>query len=937
MRVKTLVLCSTSGLMLALAATPAAAQDQPVSQPATPPDPTVRAQDNPAAPDQGAPQTDDSTQSASGADDAAQGDTIVVTGFRRSLQSAQNIKRNSVQIVDAIVAEDIGKLPDTYVSDTAARIPGVQVERSGGEAGRVLVRGLPDFETTYNGREIFTAETRVVALQDFPAGAIGAIEVFKTSTANLIEPGLAGLVNVRSHRPFDFSGREISGSVWGVYPKVSRDLRPNGQILLSDRWSVGQGEMGALINVSYSQLHYRDSTRSNTDFVAGGPNGTRFPDVQRATFGEGIRSRPSVNGALQWRPSPGLEFYVEGLWQGFKNKLSDRELTVPLWGGASYTNIQTRPGTNLIDTGTVVNPFRPDGFQGGTLNKTNTYQLAAGGSWDSGPLRLTFDVARTKSRFHGQTESVDYAFASPQTIDFVTNVPGSDGPTFTIRNFDPANPANYVYRGFFEENQVAKGDDWQARVDAEYETGLDALPKFQVGLRYVDRDATRQFGSRYSTVNGGAALGTVPLDYVLSAPGFRTDDMRPFPDRWLAPTYSSIHQNLDQLRTFAGYPTTTPGFVPEQSVVANEKSKAAYAQLYYKLGILDGQVGVRVVETHDQLLGFQLTQPATGPNVVTAVAVDRKYTDWLPNLNANLHLTDKLQLRGAVTRTRTRPSFRDLSPSFTIDRPDACFTQPAPPPSCRLTGNSGNPFLQRLKSTNYDASLEYYFSRAGFASLALYRRDLKGFIETASNDTTAPGTTTQLRLNQPLNSGKGHIQGFEGQVQTFFDWAFVPEWARRFGVQANVTNIDAKADFTYSEPTGPGGTLVATTVNRRLLGVSKWSYNLVGMYEGGGLSLRLAYNRRSSYWTVYQRRDTGSTGSLNLYEEKVRPVSRLDLSSSYAVTSNVTLFADWTNILQQPFRSDLFRTQVATGELVSFPRAVRYEESVISAGVRFHF
>jgi len=933
MRVKTLVLCSTSGLMLALAAAPAAAQGQP----ATPPDPTVRAQDNPAAPDQGAPQTDDATQGASGADEAAQGDTIVVTGFRRSLQSAQNIKRNSVQIVDAIVAEDIGKLPDTYVSDTAARIPGVQVERSGGEAGRVLVRGLPDFETTYNGREIFTAETRVVALQDFPAGAIGAIEVFKTSTANLIEPGLAGLVNVRSHRPFDFGGREVSGSVWGVYPKVSRDLMPNGQLLLSDRWAVGQGEMGALINVSYSQLHYRDSTRSNTDFVAGRPEG-RFPDVQRATFGEGRRSRPSVNGALQWRPAPGLEFYVEGLWQGFRNKLSDRELTVPLWGGASYTNIALRPGTDLIQSGTVTNPFRPDGFQGGTLNKTNTYQFAAGGSWDSGPLKITADVARTTSRFHGQTESVDYAFASPQTIDFLSNVPGSDGPTFSIRNFDPANPANYVYRGFYEENQVAKGDDWQVRLDAEYETGLDALPKFQVGLRYVDRDANRQFGSRYSTAHTGAALGTVPLDYVLSAPGFRSDDMAPFPSRWLAPTYSSIHNNLDQLRTFAGQPTTTPAFVPEQAVFANEKSKAAYAQLYYKFGILDGQVGLRVVQTRDKLAGSQLSnQPFPLPGIITAVAVDRKYTDWLPNLNANLHITDQLQLRGAVTRTRTRPAFRDLSPSFTIDPPGGCLTETPLRPDCRLTGNSGNPFLERLKSTNYDASLEYYFSRAGFASVALFRRDLRGFIETAINDTTDPRTGFPLRINGPLNSGKGHIQGFEGQVQTFFDWAFMPEWARRFGVQANVTNIDAKANFTYLEGTGPSGSLVANTVNRRLLGVSKWSYNLVGMYEGGGLSVRLAYNRRSSYWTVYQRRDTGSPGSLNLYEEKVRPVSRLDLSSSYAITSNVTVFADWTNILQQPFRSDLYRTQVATGEVVSFPRAVRYEESVISAGIRFHF
>jgi hypothetical protein len=175
------------------AATPAAAQDQTV----TPPNPAATAQQNPAQPAQNA---DAPTSAAAAA--GTQENAIVVTGLRRSLQSARNIKKNSPQVVDAIVAEDIGKLPDITVSDTAARIPGIEVERSGGEANRVLLRGLDNvyYTTTYNSRELFTAETRSVALQDFPAGAVAAIEAFKTSTANLIEPGIAGLINVRSRR-----------------------------------------------------------------------------------------------------------------------------------------------------------------------------------------------------------------------------------------------------------------------------------------------------------------------------------------------------------------------------------------------------------------------------------------------------------------------------------------------------------------------------------------------------------------------------------------------------------------------------------------------------------------------------------------------------------------------------------------------------------------
>src|SRR5688572_23645375 len=154
-------LWSTSAMAIALIATPAAAQ----TDPATPPDPTVEAQEQPADPEAGSPQTDDAVETATGQDEATPGDeTIVVTGMRRSLRSAQNIKRNSEQIVDSIVASDIGKLPDIAVSDTAARIPGIQVERSGGEASRVLLRGLDRFNytTTYNGREIFRSEERRV-------------------------------------------------------------------------------------------------------------------------------------------------------------------------------------------------------------------------------------------------------------------------------------------------------------------------------------------------------------------------------------------------------------------------------------------------------------------------------------------------------------------------------------------------------------------------------------------------------------------------------------------------------------------------------------------------------------------------------------------------------------------------------------------------------
>jgi iron complex outermembrane recepter protein len=257
--------------------------------------------------------------------EVASADDIVVTGLRESLQSIRNIRRNSLQIIDAVVAEDIGKLPDLNTAQTAARIPGVQVYRQGGEAQNVLVRGLPNFTTTYNGREIFTAETRIVALQDFPSANVAALEVFKTSSAELVEPGLAGLVNIRSRQPLDFQDGQFAGSVWGLYTRQGRTLSPNFNLLATRKWDVGDGgEFGVLLNVSRTEMRYLDAEISNTDFLqtfrqengvlvadAGAGTAARFPDIQRLFYRSGDRVRPSVNGAIQYKPNPDIEFYAE--------------------------------------------------------------------------------------------------------------------------------------------------------------------------------------------------------------------------------------------------------------------------------------------------------------------------------------------------------------------------------------------------------------------------------------------------------------------------------------------------------------------------------------------------------------------------------------------------------------------------------------------------
>lgn len=933
MRLKSIVLCSTSFAAVAMISTPAAAQ------PGTQEEPAPQAQEQPGDPEAGSVQTDDAVQTA---DAGAAEESIVVTGIRRSLQSAQNLRRNSEQMVDAVVAEDIGKLPDLAVSDTAARIPGVQVVRQGGEASRVLVRGLPDFTTTYNGREIFTAETRVVALQDFPSANIAALEVFKTSTANLVEAGLAGLVNVRSRRPFDFDGTEIAGSVWALYTRQAGEWNPNFNALASTRWDMGAGEMGLLVNVSRTEIDYLDSEPSNTDFLqtfrlegdrlicCGGLDGAepdaRFPDVQRLFYRSGNRVRPSVNAAFQWRPSRSLEFYAEFLWQGFRNRVDDRLVAVPLYNGASYSNLEFRANTNLLESGTVTGlGDRIFTFQGGTFNKTNTFQYATGAIYDAGPLRLTVDLARTDSRFTGSTESVDRFFLGRETtaVDFDLRT-----PQFTIRNFDVTNPANYEFGGLYEEAQVSEGDDWQARVDAEYDFDDSFIRSIQAGLRYTTRDAHREFGNRFG--GGGQNASLLPLEFELARRGFRGTDVQSGFETWLTPTYRSIRDNRVQLREFAGFSTDPVAPNPATVYDVDEDTLAGYGQINFDFGeVADATVGVRVVRTETGVAGNSfLDQPdpdgpdgplPAPPPVLTPVTVDNSYTDVLPNASLRLRPVENIQVRLSFSQTRTRPGYEQLRPSFNLGPPDPLNN------NLRI-GSGGNPFLQPFTSDNYDASIEYYFRRTGFASLSVFRRELEGFIQDQTVEFEVPDVGP-VRVTAPVNTRGGRIQGLEAQFTTFFDFEGLPGFFHPFGIQANYTYLDDEVEVFDAG----GNIVVDDIITPGVGGVSAHTVNLVGLYERGPLSGRLTYNWRSNY---LDRRDIRGNEEGGFYREFADPPARIDLSLNFTPFENATIFFDWTNITGNPFRVN-FSSARDGAPRAEYVRFLRYEETTFSLGLRF--
>ncbi|WP_445192711.1 TonB-dependent receptor [Sphingomonas sp. Tas61C01] len=257
---------------------------------------TAQPQDGPTAGAQAGQPADVGTSEVE-----ANGDDIVVTGIRQSLANAQAIKRNADTVVDAITAQDIGALPDRSVTEALQRVPGVSINRFAGsndpdhfsvEGSGVVVRGLNFVRSEFNGRDAFAAGVGGQALNfaDVPAELLGSVEVYKNATADLIEGGLAGTVNLNTRKPFDNPGFHIGVDAEANYGDFRKKWTPTGSLLLSDTWDTGVGRFGLLGSVSYSRLKSRADgiqvtnyqTRDNTFAQSGTLNaGTAIPLVCR--------------------------------------------------------------------------------------------------------------------------------------------------------------------------------------------------------------------------------------------------------------------------------------------------------------------------------------------------------------------------------------------------------------------------------------------------------------------------------------------------------------------------------------------------------------------------------------------------------------------------------------------------------------------------------
>ncbi len=822
---------------------------------------------------------------------------VRVSGTRAAAQSAQAIKQKAEQVLDSIVADDIGKFPDKNVAEILGRVPGMQVVRENGEAGRIVIRGLGGITTLFNGREVFTAAGRNLVLSDVPVAMLQRVDVYKSQGADMVEGGTSGVVDVRTFRPFDFKGSQAAFNVRGEHRDKADKVDPNVSTLLSNRWKTGAGEIGVLGGLSYQRGRYHDETAfvgeprefSRTDASGAAQTIVGAPSMGRV-MGGGDRKRLAANLAAQWRPNRDIEVYAEG----FSTKIDHDSQSVFFVGDLPMLDpdsvVTTRPGTNYLDT------IRNPNVASFTLSSTQARrddskgsQGAIGATWDATPtIRLSTEYARTVSTYSQRNPILDTVMDMSKPISAGVR---DGGGYIDYPGVNMLDPANWRLFAIFDNHNRSSGDanDWRGDVSWTPESA-GFIKEISGGVRLVKRDASyvHELGN-HSTAPGGLLASSFPGLSCSSPATGGNYGMNQF----YASCMDYLLDNFGPIRQAVRGDSNPRPDDPLSFFADREETKAIYgkARFGFDLGRfpVDGVLGVRVVKTDQRVSGY-----SSNNGVISPVTVSSSTTDVLPSLSARMHLRQDLVARLVASKAMERAPFADYNPGLVLF-PSTTTTL--------ATGTAGNPNLKPQEARNVDLALEWYFAKDGSLTGTYFDHRFKNYLRRESRPEVHEGVT--YNVSRPYNAVNSNLKGFEAGYQQFYSQ--LPGWMSGLGMQFNLTYMDG-------EQSALDGTM------NTFAGMSKVSYNLVGLYERGPWSARLAYSWRDKFTAEYDYRGTP-------YDIVVEPIKTLDASISYKLTENLTVTLDGSNLLDQKYHD--------YHSVPELPRDVRRYDRVIGLALRW--
>ena len=886
---------------------PAPAPAPGVPSAAAPADRAVTTIDNPAVPAAGET-----------ADQPAADTGIVITGFRSSLARALNMKKQENASTDSILAEDIGKFPDLNLSESIQRVPGVALQRDGGEGRQITVRGLgPQFtRVRINGMEALTTaggadasggtnRSRSFDFNVFASDLFNAITVRKTAEASVEEGSLGATVDLRTARPFDYRGFTMTASAQGDYNDLVDKVTPRGAFLISDIFA--NGTLGALISVAYTKRKLVEEGTSTvrwapaTSFAPGfqsvggvacqnaagsaalspppGDCGTvnaaqhpRFPRVD--TYYDD-QQRIGVTASLQWKPSDNTLLSFDALYADFKGTREERYLEAPSFSVGGACTTANRPNScGIADTEVVSSQIQDGVMYAGTFNDvdlrvedrfdkldTKFKQFTLDGMQKFGDnVTLTATAGHSTSRHRNPVQNtLTFDQFNVDNYSYDYGSPSGRSPVFNFGTANLTSPGAWVLSQIRLRAATADNvfDNAQAAINWKLndEFQIDAGAEWKK-YKFTTTELRRQNAASPSTNQETV----IPAAIAGAGVGGFSQVINIGGYDFLAPNYAVADSqfHFGDPTAFGGAFALGPGPALGNNATGRETDKGGFVQASFNHDfgglVVRGNMGVRYVETQQASTGF-----AVVANQIQQITVKSKYDDWLPSANLVFEPVRNFDIRLAAARVMSRPSLGSLNPGATINVSGA-----------NRTVSAGNPFLQPFRASSYDLAFEWYFQPGGLLSLALFEKKVGSFITTLQSK----GTFAQNPFGLPSSlatAACGTISGCDA-TNTIFT----------FSSPANTPGGPVKGfEINYQQPfkflpgflhntgvllnyTGvtskikylnAAGAVVTTT---DLTQLSRKSANATLYYEDPAFSARVSAAYRSRYLTQVPAAEAGN-------------------------------------------------------------------------------
>ena len=847
-------------------------------------------------------------QQTTAADTASQDVKVVeVTGIRKGIEDAISIKKNSDSIVEAISAEDIGKLPDTTVAESLARLPGLTTQRDrNGNATVVSIRGLsPDFAGyLLNGREqTSTATSRAPDLSVYPAELIGGAVVYKSNDAEVVGQGLSGTIDQRLIDPLAFSSRKVSVNFQDTRNGVGLQNKGKGE---RETFAYIDQFADRTIGVAFGIVH-QESGSGHNDFGTWGDysgnvidtNGNTVPGV-KVPGGSGFNIDTTTvtdhrNGAaaiFEYKPNKNFSSQVDLFYSKIKDYTKISELQIPGTGNFTNTTVSNGVATSTTMNGVSLIDRNEGLLENDTLKSLgwkNTLKLDNG--WTA-----VLDLSHNSAQSIQRDDEYYGGLVTPQTLQMSglgNSVPQmvygaslTDPSTIAIRNqcgwsgiaspLVPNDPScSSVSQAGYSKGPTITDKVSALRFDLQHDLSGGPFTDVKFGFNYTDRtkSAITDEGLIISAADNGYARIPFPSGAsVVNNVGGTGINMLGF-----NPTVDLIPGAALQRKYNNDILSKTWG--------VEEKVTTAYGKLDIDSTLggwpVHGNVGAQLVHTNQSASGFQagvgstpvLNDPSVGSSEITQGTT---YNNFLPSLNLKGDLGNDTALRFALSRQLARPDMTDMRGSFSFapnNNPTAIAGQPAPLP--RYEGSAGNPYLKPFLADAVDLSLEKYFAKKGYISAAVFYKKLDTYIVPLTNSsfnygpyqaafgyTTTPAAGTTGIYTSTANGSGGNLKGTE--LTASIPMNLVANFLDGFGVTASYSYTTSSVMLPNSIGQNPDQGPNPGSIP--LPGLSKTNDKLMMYYEKSGFSAFVAENMRSKYVGSVGNTTVGGWPSLEYIE-----------------------------------------------------------------------